>query len=321
MSDVQVPRVFISYAHDSVEHKREVLQLAEYLRVHEGLDVRLDRWDDHIRRSWAFWAETELLSADYTLVIASPHYRRRAAGETPPSDGRGVKYEILFLREQMTKDLDDATRRILPVVLAGREIEDVPAFLQPYSTTRYHVNSIDEAGVAELVSAITGIGEVRRPERGVWRGATRTAPRPGQQVLAGLTWVANSPDTTAGEAWIDGVRYERSAVVRRAGAGGPAESFLEVELGGRYRRFQAAAGVLDDAAQKHQVCLLRAFLDGDLAWEGMVSLGKLCVVEVDVTCREVLRLEAQRIGFGGPARARGASTGALDLAWGNPTLI
>lgn len=36
-----IPRVFISYSHDSVEHKAFVLQLANRLRA-DGLDCQLD---------------------------------------------------------------------------------------------------------------------------------------------------------------------------------------------------------------------------------------------------------------------------------------
>ena len=38
------PKVFISYSHDSPEHKQWVLELGTKLR-HNGVDVTLDQWD------------------------------------------------------------------------------------------------------------------------------------------------------------------------------------------------------------------------------------------------------------------------------------
>ena len=38
------PKVFISYSHDSPEHKRWVLELSKKLR-NNGVDVILDQWD------------------------------------------------------------------------------------------------------------------------------------------------------------------------------------------------------------------------------------------------------------------------------------
>ena len=40
----RIPRVFISYSHDSAEHKKWVSELASNL-VKKGIDVILDQWD------------------------------------------------------------------------------------------------------------------------------------------------------------------------------------------------------------------------------------------------------------------------------------
>ena len=41
---MEIPKVFVSYSHDSDEHKEWVLQLSTRLRQN-GVDVILDRWD------------------------------------------------------------------------------------------------------------------------------------------------------------------------------------------------------------------------------------------------------------------------------------
>lgn len=40
----KIPQVFISYSHDSLEHKQWVLELATRLRAN-GIDAILDQWD------------------------------------------------------------------------------------------------------------------------------------------------------------------------------------------------------------------------------------------------------------------------------------
>lgn len=38
------PKIFISYSHDSLDHKKWVLNLATRL-MHAGIDTILDQWD------------------------------------------------------------------------------------------------------------------------------------------------------------------------------------------------------------------------------------------------------------------------------------
>ena len=41
---MNIPKVFISYSHDSLEHKEWVNQLATKMRNH-GIDATLDQWE------------------------------------------------------------------------------------------------------------------------------------------------------------------------------------------------------------------------------------------------------------------------------------
>ena len=46
---VDVPKVFVSYAHESDEHKAQVLAFATFLRQ-AGIDAVLDLWSTHVRQ-------------------------------------------------------------------------------------------------------------------------------------------------------------------------------------------------------------------------------------------------------------------------------
>jgi hypothetical protein len=75
---IKPPRVFISYAYDSVRHKQRVLEFASFLRAEGGIDIRLDLWAANRRRDWSVWVVEQVREADFVLVVASPAYKRRA---------------------------------------------------------------------------------------------------------------------------------------------------------------------------------------------------------------------------------------------------
>ncbi len=91
------PKVFISYAHDTDEHRAQVLALGELL-VRLGIRVGLDHWAEDRRQDWVAWATDLITTADYVLVVASPRYRVTGAGTPGVVDGRGVQAESAVLR-------------------------------------------------------------------------------------------------------------------------------------------------------------------------------------------------------------------------------
>ncbi|MBB1154850.1 SEFIR domain-containing protein [Amycolatopsis dendrobii] len=320
MSAPAAPRIFISYAHDTAEHYQRVGTFASFLRARIGLDVRLDQWDDSARIDWSDWAIRNILAADFVLVIASPDYKRRANGEAPAHEGRGSQFEARIMRDALTRDLHGETRRILPVVLPGGTVEDIPSFLTPYCTTHYRVPEFTDDGVAGLISAITGRSQNERPVRGTWRGATDSAPGPA--LATELPWREKSADITAGPARIDGISYEHSVVFRTAGPTSGAWAFAEIDLGGSYAHFTAVAGVLDDAEDAaFQTGLFCVRLDGEIRHLDHSAFGSPRHTELDVTGVRRLRLEIRRPAAGvAPAGPTARTTRPAALAWGNPTL-
>ncbi|MGF6889502.1 tetratricopeptide (TPR) repeat protein [Nocardia sp. GAS34] len=175
------PRVFISYSHDTPEHKELVLRFATFLRAEAGVDVRMDIWFDNQRRDWSLWAIEQLADADFVVIIASPDYKRRADGTARPDEGRGAQFEAAIIRDNLTRDLRDQVRRVLPVVLPGRSIDEIPRFLAAYSTTRYVIDDFTLTGIADLLVAMTGVSEHAMPRRGrfvgsPFAGSTRGSP-------------------------------------------------------------------------------------------------------------------------------------------------
>src|SRR5271166_1910189 len=71
------PRVFISYSHDSREHERRVLGLAERLRK-DGVDAQLDQYVPGTPpEGWPRWIADQLNWAELVLVVCTETYYSR----------------------------------------------------------------------------------------------------------------------------------------------------------------------------------------------------------------------------------------------------
>lgn len=150
------PYVFISYAHDSAQHKKDVITFGSLLRSKLGIDAHLDEWHADQRRDWSEWALEQLETADFVVAVASPMFRERADGRGDTAQGRGSRYEGALMRDKMTEDRATWLRKILPVVLPGGVVSDIPRFLQPYAATHYRVESLTPEGVVELWRLLIG---------------------------------------------------------------------------------------------------------------------------------------------------------------------
>jgi hypothetical protein len=148
------PVVFISYAHESPTHIDEVRQLYFFLRDN-GIDAVFDEVAAAQRQNWQLWMTQELGRADFVVVVASAEYKRRAEGQVPANEGRGLQQETAIIGEKLYRNRPEWTRRILPVLLPGHEPDEVPTWLGGYSATNYRVASIDAAGCEQLLRALT----------------------------------------------------------------------------------------------------------------------------------------------------------------------
>src|SRR4051794_24265963 len=91
-------RIFISYSHDSDEHRERVLQLAERLRS-DGAEVRTDHDSPSPEEGWARWVVTEFARARFVLVVCSAHYTERF--DTEHGRGSGVYWEGSLIYKEL----------------------------------------------------------------------------------------------------------------------------------------------------------------------------------------------------------------------------
>ena len=115
------PKVFISYSHDSPEHKRWVSELAAKLR-HSGIDAMLDQWDLGLGDDVTRFMEQGIVNADRVLVICTDKYVSKANA----NEG-GVGYERMIVNAELVQNL--GTDKFIPIIRQASGKEKTPTFL------------------------------------------------------------------------------------------------------------------------------------------------------------------------------------------------
>ncbi|MEV0430026.1 toll/interleukin-1 receptor domain-containing protein [Micromonospora sp. NPDC050495] len=147
-------RVLISYAHGDPAHEEDVRRLWTLLRA-EGVDARLDVAAASQRQFWPQWMSEQIRLARLVIVVGTLTYRERAEGRTTGPVGRGVRWEARQLQELLYADVEEGTRKIVPVLLPGGEETDLPDWLHPMGGTTYRIATLSPSGVEELLRLLT----------------------------------------------------------------------------------------------------------------------------------------------------------------------
>ncbi|MFJ4486809.1 SEFIR domain-containing protein [Streptomyces longwoodensis] len=142
------PRVFVSYSHDSNEHRERVLDLVQALR-RNGVDA----WADFFVESdppanWPIWMHTQVEEADFVLVVATETYARRFNQKEAPGVGAGVRWEGTLI----TADIYYSTTqkmKYIPVVFSPDDSSHIPKLLS--LTNRYVVSPEDDSSLIPLL--------------------------------------------------------------------------------------------------------------------------------------------------------------------------
>lgn len=114
--------VFISYSHDSDDHKQWVIELATYLRFH-GVDVILDQWDLSLGKDLRFFMEHGITSSRLVICVCSENYVLKA------DSGRGgVGYETMIMTQDLLEDSN--SNYIIPIVRNNPSDKKVPTSLR-----------------------------------------------------------------------------------------------------------------------------------------------------------------------------------------------
>jgi hypothetical protein len=149
-----VPKVFVSYSHDSLEHKKWVIDLSTRL-MSNGIEVSLDQWDVSPGDDTHKYMEKGISEADRILLICTKQYVQKAN-----SGVGGVAYESMMMPATISDDI--YSNKLIPIIRQDGA-QDVPNFLK----TKLHLNLSGEDfeyQYDELVRSIHGKALFKKPE-------------------------------------------------------------------------------------------------------------------------------------------------------------
>ncbi len=189
------PAAFISYSHDSQEHKRWVLELATRLRGN-GVDAVLDQWDLGPGGDLPHFMEQSIAKADRIVMICTERYvekANRGAG--------GVGYEKMILTADLHRQID--SKRVIPV------IRQTGSYVLPtFMSTKFYIDlsSPDqfETGFDLLLRELLGAPLFQKPELGAaptllpMNAPRPTLPDPVTQLMTALGDVYEQSTTNGG---------------------------------------------------------------------------------------------------------------------------
>jgi len=133
----RVPVAFISYSHDTKEHKAWVASLAQRLRA-KGIDVLFDQWDLGPGDDVPKFMEQAVARAERVLMICTDSYVRKA------DDGKGgVGYEAMVVTGELVRDL--GTNKFIPIIRQKSSPKTLPRCV----STRFYIDLSDDAQVEE----------------------------------------------------------------------------------------------------------------------------------------------------------------------------
>jgi hypothetical protein len=118
---MNIPKVFISYSHDSLEHKKWVLDLAIRMR-NNGIDAIIDQWELKPGDDLPHFMEKNLEDSDSILMICSEKYVLKANSGTG-----GVGYEKMIITSTLLSNIDE--NKIIPII-KQESTNSVPTFLK-----------------------------------------------------------------------------------------------------------------------------------------------------------------------------------------------
>jgi len=147
--------VFISYSHDSEDHKKLIFDLSREIG-RDGIDVFIDQDRKDHEEDWPIWCEKKIIYSDYVIVVCTANYHDRVYDEAcAPS---GVKFEGFCIRQTLYKR-GMLNHKIIPVIMSGADESFIPLFLHGYDF--YNLENMESR--RKLIARISSAPAERPP--------------------------------------------------------------------------------------------------------------------------------------------------------------
>lgn len=154
---IRVPKVFISYSHDSQDHKKWVLELAIRFR-NNGIDAIIDQFELKAGDDVPHFMETNLALADKIVMVCTERYVEKA------NNGEGgVGYEKMIITSNLLKRIDE--NKVIPIIRQKGEI-NLPTFLKSKLYINFSKNDDFEYNYDDIVRNIHNTPLFEKPPVG-----------------------------------------------------------------------------------------------------------------------------------------------------------
>lgn len=166
---MKIPKVFVSYSHDSLKHKQWVLELATRLR-NNGVESIIDQWELQAGDDLPVFMERNLSTCDRVIMVCTDSYVDKADAGTG-----GVGYEKMIITSELSKKID--SNKIIPIIRQFGTSR-VPIFLQTKLFIDFSSNENFEYSYDDLVRTIHGTPLFKKPKIGnnPFKGLPDTMP-------------------------------------------------------------------------------------------------------------------------------------------------
>ncbi len=150
-------KAFISYSHDSEEHKKNVHEFSERLRL-ENFNCWIDQYEIVPVQGWLKWMEQQIKDADFVLTVCNERYGKIFSGEI--EEGKGVTREATYISQEIY-DKFGKNEKFIPITLSDEDREHVPPILsqgniyniyrpEEFQKLVNHLNSFNPTAPSEL---------------------------------------------------------------------------------------------------------------------------------------------------------------------------
>jgi hypothetical protein len=156
---VNIPKVFISYAHDTEKFADKVLEFSNNLRKN-NIDSNIDQYEECPPEGWPRWMENEIDNSDYVLIVCTQLYFDRVKNYTS-RQGKGVNWELNIIYQHLYELCCNNTK-FIPVIFDDYKTNNILKPLQ--SSTYYYVDR--KKDYKKLCNRLKGIRNGIKPPLG-----------------------------------------------------------------------------------------------------------------------------------------------------------
>jgi hypothetical protein len=130
---------FVSYSHDSNEHKARVLTFTQTLR-NMSITAFCDRFfESKPPQSWPRWTLRSVRNSQFVLMVCTEPYRRRVEGDESPGAGLGANWEGTLITQELYEHTYEPVK-FVPVIFDDAEKASIPMFVR--GTSHYLVGHL-----------------------------------------------------------------------------------------------------------------------------------------------------------------------------------